>query len=900
MNLISVDFESFYSSECSVSELGPLGYFSHPLFDAYLVSIASADGATDYSGPVADAPWGALEGAHVVSHNDAFDEALYHYGTTRGWWPKHTPAVWSCTADMCAYLGLPRSLAGAVNRVWPDEAATKSTRDAMKGRRWENMSPEFQAEVIEYARKDAKFCLRLWQEFSDKWPEWEREISRANRRIMERGIPVNATKILESIEHLAKLLHEAESNIPWASSAKLLSRPAFNSACREHGLEPPKSLAMDDPEADAFMEKHGSTYLWLGAVRNWRRINALKKKLESFDAATMPDGRYYGGLLYFGAHTGRFSGSGGNLNLQNLPQGDLFGVNLRHMIEAAPGRTFLSVDLSQIEVRTLAWLAGDHETLDTIRDSLDIYEGMAIRLGLWSPEKGNLKKNSPETRRAVKGIVLGCIAEGTLVLTDRGEIPIEKVTPSHRVWDGQNFVSHRGLIYRGEQEVITFEGVRATPDHRLLTNTGWVPIREAASPLVRPIRASENGSPVRVMDCSNPHIRKSERLPFHKMPLQMRDRETDVVGQPAERPDEPMRALRQPIKPPALPHAEAGCSPATLSESKLRTVQRLRRAGDHFSLAHRRECGGLGAGQLGGARAPEAGIRPDQQRLRLPAGKLTMGHPETANGKLKTAQGFSQIPREEKADPTGCAGRSKKDWDAPEHPEFPCPTLQMDTRTVVRASEATERAKVYDIAHAGPLNRFTAGGYLVENCGFGMGSERYAETAGVSLEEAEKSVALYRERMTMVVDLWGTYKNAIRHAWQTGQRLRFRIPPGRIIDYGHVTRADQPDRYGRPQYLVMMQRKGSKLTPIRIHQGVIVENMAQALARNIFCDALLRLEAAGFQTILHIHDEVLIDISEAEAETALPRVVEIMSTAPSWLPEIPLAAEGSVTRVYTK
>lgn len=592
MNLIALDYESYYDSQCSVSELGPLGYFSHALFDAYLVSIVSADGAINYSGPVADAPWEVLEGAHVLSHNAAFDQALYNYGVTKAWWPKHTPAVWSCTADMCAYLGLPRSLAGAVNRVWPEEIATKATRDAMKGRRWENMSPEFQAEVITYARKDAHLCLRLWTELSDKWPEWEREISRANRRIMERGIPVNATKIQESIEHLTKLLHEAEGNIPWADSAKLLSRPAFNSACREHGLEPPKSLAMDDPEADAFMEKHGSTYLWMGAVRNWRRINALKKKLESFDAATMPDGRYYGGLLYFGAHTGRFSGSGGNLNLQNLPQGDLFGVNLRHMIEAASGRTFLSVDLSQIEVRTLAWLAGDHETLDTIRDSLDIYEGMAIRLGLWSPEKGNLKKNSPETRRTVKGIVLGC--------------------------------------------------------------------------------------------------------------------------------------------------------------------------------------------------------------------------------------------------------------------------------------------------------------------GFGMGPERYAETAGVSLEEAEKSVALYRERMTMVVDLWGTYKNAIRHAWQTGQRLRFRIPPGRIIDYGHVTRADQPDRYGRPQYLVMMQRKGSKLTPIRIHQGVIVENMAQALARNIFCDALLRLEAAGFQTILHIHDEVLIDISEAEAETAIPRVVEIMSTAPDWLPEIPLAAEGSVTRFYTK
>jgi DNA polymerase len=98
----------------------------------------------------------------------------------------------------------------------------------------------------------------------------------------------------------------------------------------------------------------------------------------------------------------------------------------------------------------------------------------------------------------------------------------------------------------------------------------------------------------------------------------------------------------------------------------------------------------------------------------------------------------------------------------------------------------------------------------------------------------------------------------------------------------------------------MMQRKGSKLSPIRIHQGVVVENMAQSLARNIFCDALLRLEAAGFETILHIHDEVLIDIAEGEAENGLHRVIEIMSTPPEWLPDIPLAAEGSITRFYTK
>jgi DNA polymerase len=591
MTTYALDFESFYSGECSVSGLGPRAYFAHPEFDPYLVSVVG-DNGYEFVGHPSEFDWALLDGAHIVSHNSSFDEHLYYYGTTRGWWPEYSPAQWDCTLDLCAYVGLPRSLAGAVNRVWPDEAATKATRDAMKGRRWDKMTPEFQAEVIEYARKDAKFCLRLWQEFSNKWPEFEREISRANRRIVMRGIPVNATKIQESIEHLAKLLHEAEGNIPWANSAKLLSRPAFNAACREHGLEPPKSLAMDDPEADAFMEKHGSTYLWMGAVRNWRRINALKKKLESFDAATMPDGRYYGGLLYFGAHTGRFSGSGGNLNLQNLTKDELFGVSLRPMIESAPGRTFLSVDLSQIEVRTLAWLAGDIEMLEAIRNSPDIYESFASRFGLWNGEPGTLEGSNPALRQNVKRIVLGC--------------------------------------------------------------------------------------------------------------------------------------------------------------------------------------------------------------------------------------------------------------------------------------------------------------------GFCMGSDRYAETTGVPREEAEEAVGLYRSSMELVVELWGTYKNAVRHAWQTGQRLRFRIPPGRIIDYGHVTRADQPDRYGRPQYLVMMQRKGSKLTPVRIHQGVIVENMAQALARNVFCDALLRLEAAGFQTILHIHDEVLIDINETEAEDALRHVVKIMSTPPDWLPYIPVAAKGKIMKSYTK
>lgn len=67
--------------------------------------------------------------------------------------------------------------------------------------------------------------------------------------------------------------------------------------------------------------------MWIEAVRNFRRVNSVKRKLESFENATLSDHRFYGNIMYFGASaTGRFSGSGGNLNLQNLPRGICSGV----------------------------------------------------------------------------------------------------------------------------------------------------------------------------------------------------------------------------------------------------------------------------------------------------------------------------------------------------------------------------------------------------------------------------------------------------------------------------------------------------------------------------------------------------------------------------------------------
>lgn len=593
MNTYALDFESYYDKRCSIKTLGPRGYFSHPDFDAYMVSVVGDDG-TRFCGHPKDFDWNILIGHRILSHNASFDQALYFFGVERNWWPSVAFAEWHCTADMVSFLGLPRSLKNASAAVLGIQL-DKSTRDNMSGKTWGSMSKEFQDEVIEYALKDSEYCLELWQKLSDRWPERERKISATNRAVVVGGIPIDQELLSQSITKINQVLFETENAIPWIGEKPILSRIAFNDECRKNGLEPPESLAMDDTDANEFLDTNSEKFPWVGAVRNYRRINALKKKLESFDMATMDDGRFYGGLMYFGAHTGRFSGSGGNLNLQNLPRGEMFGVDLRSLITAPEGKKLLAVDLSQIEVRTLCWLADDKTTMDEIAKSDDIYEAFAIRFGVWSKEKGVLKKLDPKLRHMVKSIVLGC--------------------------------------------------------------------------------------------------------------------------------------------------------------------------------------------------------------------------------------------------------------------------------------------------------------------GYGCGATKFAMISGMSESEAVNAVNLYRTKMQKVVQLWNHYNSELELCTDSDMfdadfdgTFRIKLPSGRALDYGRVHRKALNGKIFFQVYML----KNSKKIPVKVYGGLLAENASQALARDIFCDMLCRIHDAGLKIIFHVHDEVVLEVPEETAQVDLQRVIEIMSTPPEWIPDIPLAAEGSILTQYTK
>jgi len=80
----------------------------------------------------------------------------------------------------------------------------------------------------------------------------------------------------------------------------------------------------------------------------------------------------------------------------------------------------------------------------------------------------------------------------------------------------------------------------------------------------------------------------------------------------------------------------------------------------------------------------------------------------------------------------------------------------------------------------------------------------------------------------------------------------------------------------------------------------IVSNCVQATARDVFADGLLRVEAAGFQILFHCHDEVVCEVPAQSAPEAAAAIARLMTTAPEWMPGIPLEAETQISDHYCK
>jgi len=80
----------------------------------------------------------------------------------------------------------------------------------------------------------------------------------------------------------------------------------------------------------------------------------------------------------------------------------------------------------------------------------------------------------------------------------------------------------------------------------------------------------------------------------------------------------------------------------------------------------------------------------------------------------------------------------------------------------------------------------------------------------------------------------------------------------------------------------------------------LFQNKVQALARDAFGRILTNLDHAGFDVVLHVHDEVVVEVDEAYAEESKSAIQKIMSQPPEWMDRVPLASEAIISKEYTK
>jgi DNA polymerase I-like protein with 3'-5' exonuclease and polymerase domains len=399
--ICAIDFESYYDNDLSVSTMGAWHYARAT--DIYLVSMASDTGLR-FVGHPKDAPWEQVHGETWIMHNAAFDLTLLDALIEKAIVPFSYAHHVFDTADMTAYFGYPRSLKEASHHLLGVEMS-KDVRDKMKKKQWATMTPEFQEEVCKYALGDAENTLNLWLKHGEKWPEKEREISRLTRDMTMRGVPVNREKLRVAEEILERASRFTLGFLPWHPSRPALSLHAVRDECKKCGIWAPDSFAEKEEQAQKWEDEFADKFQWVKAMREHRKANKHLKTVKTMLTRARPDGRMGYDLKYFGATTGRDSGSGG-WNAQNLPRDVVAGVNIRSLIEAPEGKTLVVCDLSQIEARCILYLAKDQATLDVLRTGVDVYEAHArATMGYTDPRP--LKDVDKALRQLAKARVLG-------------------------------------------------------------------------------------------------------------------------------------------------------------------------------------------------------------------------------------------------------------------------------------------------------------------------------------------------------------------------------------------------------------------------------------------------------------------------------------------------------------
>jgi len=859
---------------------------------------------------------------------------------------------WSCTMAKAAQVGLPLSLEQVASMLKLSEQKDTKGKALIKyfcmpckatkangggTRNLPEHAPEKWEAFKEYCRQDVvtEQAVRTKIDFFEV-PPMEVEIWNLDQKINRTGILIDPLLVRNAI----RLDLEYKEKIT-AEAVTLTGLDNPNSVAQlKRWLETETGEAVESLDKKALPELLASASS--DTVREMLRLRGelsktSVKKYAAMMKARGTDNRIRGLLQYYGANrTGRWAGR--LVQVQNLRQNHIVDLDtardlvkagdldilemcfgnvpdtlsqlIRTAFVARPGSRFIVADFSAIEARVIAWLAGEKWRLDVFNTHGKIYEASAaqmFKVPIESVTKGS------DLRGKGKVAELACIAEGQLVITDKGLTPIEKVTTKHKVFDGVEFVKHDGVIFKGYKKVITYDGLTATEDHEVFiygTNR-TVQFGYAAASGLRIAIERHSGQSIRERRNNRTGKAMEEKLakPYgiNEVP-KLRARVVDRLFQSSTRKIERLPKMLTTSQNTALVRPATYGSEATLRKSERPWISELRSKGNRISIRFNTFRGslltrkrakrlqGIGTGpyrQLQALRTWEPALRTSPNESRQPT-KLAYTSMETgtlavqrndgsANDYARLFEGANYTKRER-------SGKSE---------------------TQKLANDSGE-VRVYDILNAGPRNRFVVSGCLVHNCGYQGGPGALiamgALDMGLKEEDLPGIIKAWRNANKKIVRYWYDVQDAAIEAVETGATVALRnvkfytkkniffieLPSGRRLCY--LRPAIRDGKYGKIIVYEGMDQTTKKWGRQDTYGGKLVENIVQAVARDLLAHALISLDKAGFSVVMHVHDEAVIEEPVRSAE----EVSRIMATGPEWAKGLPLTADSYETFYYKK
>lgn len=692
------------------------------------------------------------------------------------------------------------SLKAAVAEYFPEHASYEEGID------FDDMSEEMVRKRLRYNRMDVAFTLKLAQIFYNKLEAQSRQQLR-NALIEADAIAPVAVRTCEGLlvdttaasdlaetleetrlEALAKLndLHRADGREDYITPAVLASPKQLSELVFDTwGLPVMKRTDKGAPSTDK-----ESLYM-LGAlderaplIQEHREAQGNRKKFVTNILNSVEyngDGRTRPNMRIYGTYTGRATfTSSQDKNKAKVQTG--FAIHqmknapeFRRLITAPPGYVVVEWDAASQEYRWMAIESGDEVMLSLCMPGEDPHSFMGARIGHedyhWLMEHKDSDSDAKKMRKAGKVGNLSCLAGDTEILTAEGVKPILLVRPDDRVWDGHDFVSHGGVVFNGYREVITYSGLTATPDHKVLCRGEWVSFGFAAA---RGWAIDSAGWEVGNSRRGDSQARQPSK---DSLPLRVRNgkvRDTAMAGKRSKHTMQGVCEQSDSRKTRASGCVLEGNLAATetskqhdvsLRQPRGRVVQELRSTRSGVPVRVREGSGGLHTNHNAERQLCWAGHRSEGQQRALRAWESTTGYSERQSAEHATNE-HGAVERS-----LNTCSRVAGEAVCTHHHNAVRSTRsdrRRDTGAGVEGSgreakgvEATKRkVAVYDILNCGPRNQFGANGLIVHNCQYRIGYKTLRIRAnvnhGMPIDDKEAKVIhrTYHSTYTGVQRYW--------------------------------------------------------------------------------------------------------------------------------------------------